>query len=198
MIDSMYDRCRDPDPISLSFRLAYVTKDIETLADTMGCGVNQLVSSIEEMKMIHEEMNHHLERQVMQQVIDIGLKSDRDQDFTINSTRELKRLEQRLSNIPGIVFDVENFRKITKYEDEESPGIALHDIMEMFRNLKDPNIPEEDHIFHLVPESHIEKVYKQKRDNGVYARKRASQIGTPTNGGNPMDAMKSWFSPNNK
>lgn len=167
----------------------------------MGCGVNRLVDSIEEMKEIHEQMNHCLEVQVMQEVIDIGLKSDSDQDFTINSPRELKRLEQRLSNIPGIVFDKENFRKITKYDDEETPGITLHDIMRMFRNLKDPTILDEDNIFRLQPEARIEKEYIRKRDTGVYARKRASQVGTgtPTNN-NPVntatEVVKSWFSPN--
>jgi hypothetical protein len=176
----------------------------------MGCGVNRLIDSIEEMKEIHEQMNHCLEIEVMQQVIDIGLKSDSDQDFTINSPRELKRLEQRLSNIPGIVFDKENFRKITKYDDEESPGISLHDIMRMFRNLKDPTISDKDNIFLLRPEASVEKEYIRKRDTGVYARKRASQVGTGTSTGsgtptnnnhnNPVgaatEAVKSWFSSN--
>eukprot|EP00980_Cylindrotheca_fusiformis_P000415 scaffold101_cov123-Cylindrotheca_fusiformis.AAC.18 len=172
--------------------LSYVTKDIESLADGMGCGVNRLIESIEEMNDIHQQMNHHLERQVMQQVIDIGLKSDRDQDFTINSKSELKRLEQRLSSMPGIIFNAENFRKVTKYDDPENPGIALHDIMEMFRNLKDPSIPPEDNIFQLVPESHVEQVYKKKRDSGVYSR--GNNSGNQT----PVDTVKSWFSPNKK
>lgn len=163
----------------ISYRLSYVTRDIECLAGAMGIGVERLNSSIQELEEITQAMELCLEGQVLQQVMDVVLKVDRDQDFHIKEPKEVKRLQQRLSQIPGVEFDEDNFRKITQYDSEDFPGIKLDDIMAMFRNLKDPNVTEEDNIFRLIPEEHICKVYVQKRDSGVYGQKQASSLSSP-------------------
>ncbi|CAJ1934719.1 unnamed protein product [Cylindrotheca closterium] len=157
-------------------KLSYVTRDIESLATTMGIGVDRLNSSIEEFDAITKEMNHCLEQQVMQQVMDIVLKTDRNQDFHIKEPRELKRLEQRLSNMPNVEFHEENFRRITRYDDEDAPGIKVGDIMAMFRNLKDPSVDPKDNIFILRPDEEIRKQYVEKRESGVYEQRRGSAI----------------------
>lgn len=153
-------------------RLAYVTRDIESLAATMGIGVDRLNSSIEEFDAITKEMNRCLEQQVMQQVLDIVMKVDRDKDFHIKEPREIKQLQQRLSSIPNVEFHEENFRRITQCDSEDSPGIKVGDIMAMFRNLKDPSANPEENIFVLHPEEQIRKQYTEKRENGAYDRRR--------------------------
>ncbi|KAL3933436.1 MAG: hypothetical protein SGBAC_010400 [Bacillariaceae sp.] len=152
-------------------KLAYVTRDIESLATTMGIGVDRLNSSIQELDGITKEMNKCLEQQVMQQVMDIVLKTDGNQDFHIKEPRELKRLEQRLSNMPNVEFHKENFRRITQYDSEDAPGIKVGDIMAMFRNLKDPTLDPKDTIFTLHSDAMVCKQYVKKRDSGVYARR---------------------------
>jgi len=157
-------------------KLAYVTRDIESLAGTMGIGVDRLNSSIQELDEVMKEMKECMEEQVMQQVMDIVLKVDRNQDFHIKEPRELKQLEQRLGAMPNVEFNKENYRRITKYDDPESPGIKVGDIMAMFHNLKDPNVLPEDNIFILKPEDTITKEYVKKRDEGFYKERRKSRM----------------------
>ena len=138
----------------------------------MGIGVDRLNASIQELDSITKEMKTLLEKQVMQQVMDIVLQVDRNQDFHIKEPQELKRLQQRLNNLPNVEFDEENFRRITKYDSEDAPGIKIEDIMAMFRNLRDPNVAPEDNIFRLKPEDQIREAYVKKRDTGVYEQRR--------------------------
>lgn len=142
----------------------------------MGIGVDRLNSSIEEFDAITKEMNTLLEKQIMQQVMDIVLSVDRNQDFHIKEPQEVKRLTQRLKNLPNVEFDEENFRKITRYDAEDAPGIKLEDVMAMFRNLKDPNMAPEENIFRLHPEEQIRKEYCKKRDSGVYERRNLTRM----------------------
>ena len=146
----------------------------------MGIGVDRLNSSIDEYEQITKDMNLCLEKQVMQQVMDIVLKVDRNQDFHIKSPREIKQLTQRLSHLPNVEFDEDNFRKITKVDDEDHPGLKLEDIMAMFRNLRDPNVAPEDNIFRLHPDEQIKKEYVKKRDSGVYDQRRMLTKGSAT------------------
>ena len=82
----------------------------------------------------------------MQNVLQAVLASDTDEDFQLNA-REMKRLETRLANLPGIEFDVKNFRALVDTQHD----MQLRDIMALFRNLKQ-DIPEEENVFHLRPE----------------------------------------------
>jgi hypothetical protein len=84
----------------------------------------------------------------MQNALKQVLSADRDGSFTF-SKKELKRLQINLSNIPGVTFDKSNFEKLLVNDDEV---MKMSDVMQMFRNLKDPTIPEADNIFHMQPE----------------------------------------------
>ena len=88
----------------------------------------------------------NLEASVIQSLMSAVLVSDMNEDFTLNK-RELRRVETRLSNIPGVKFDKSNFRAFVGSKTE----LCLTDIMRIIRNLKD-DIPDKENIFHLVPD----------------------------------------------
>jgi hypothetical protein len=125
--------------------LKNVEKDLATVVKKSGGQADRLVSIIKENGQVQDQIKGNLEAQVMQNVLTLILRSDTDANFRY-SKNELKNLRMRLSNIPGVTFDTENFDKVCGSQD-----LQLSDIMRMFRNLKE-DIPKEDNIFHLQPE----------------------------------------------
>ena len=130
--------------ILVSPRLKTVEKDLEQVSIRTGGQVDRLVSIIQENASLQGQIKKNLEAQVLQNVLQIALASDKNMDFSF-SKDELQRLKIRLASIPGITFDAANFeRKIG------TKALTLRDIMVMFRNLKS-DIPEEENIFHITP-----------------------------------------------
>ena len=127
------------------FSLSDVSKDLDAIAKKSGAQVDRLVEIIEETADLQEKVKRNLEAQVMQNVMNQILSADGDADFKFNKY-ELRKLQTKLSNIPGVTFDKANFQKVCG-----SKELTAHDIMRMFRNLKE-DIPEKDNIFHLHPE----------------------------------------------
>lgn len=78
------------------------------------------------------KIKENLESSIMQSILTAVLVSDINEDFTLNP-RELKRVETRLSNIPGVKFDKKLFRDFVGNKTE----LQLNDIMTMLRNLKE-------------------------------------------------------------
>jgi hypothetical protein len=85
----------------------------------------------------------------MEQLVSVVLRSDRDEDFSIEGT-EIRRLQLRLSNIPGIVVNEERF--IAKLEKDGSLG----GIMQVIRTIEIDDLPEEERIF-MIDESQLKK-----------------------------------------
>ncbi len=130
--------------------LAIVEHDLEAVAKKAGGQVDRLVTIIKENAALQTKIKRNLEAAVIQNVLQIILKSDKNMDFNFDQA-ELKRLKLNLSNIPGVTFDATNFeRKIG------NKNLTLADIMAMFRNLKE-DIPEEDNIFHITPQNIVKR-----------------------------------------
>lgn len=134
----------------------YSLKDVERqwaeVVKKSGGQADRLVNIVQENEKIQTEIKRNLEAQVLQDILSLALKNDRDGDFTF-SKDELKRLKMSLSNIPGVTLDNANFDKFVG----GSQSLSLPTIMAMFRNLKNDDIPEKDNIFHITPEKIIKK-----------------------------------------
>lgn len=133
-------------------QLKGVEADLAQVVKKSGGQADRLVEIVKENGATQQKIKRRLETQVMQQVLSAVLASDTDEDFSIDA-REIPQLQMRLGNIPGIVFDKANFDKLFAQKGDEN--LKLHDLMQLFHNLKDP-IPEEENIFHyetkqLVP-----------------------------------------------
>jgi uncharacterized protein (DUF885 family) len=155
-------------------RLSTVTTEFEALAESMGSNVDRLTEIISETQEVHSKMKRQMEVQVQQQVLDVVLRADRNDDFTIYGKREYRAFCNRMKGIPSVEFDEENFRRIAKV-DINNPKINLGDIFELLHNIKDPNVPEDQNVFHLEPRKKMEFEYKKKRVSGVYKKRRVSR-----------------------
>ena len=99
------------------------------------------------------EVKKTLEKQVMQQIIDVVVRCDRDGNFTL-TTQETERLKLRLKAMEGIKFNTTNFDHMIASDKNE---LTVADVMNIIRNLLDDDVKEEDNVFVLDPESLTKK-----------------------------------------
>ena len=134
-------------------RLKEVEQDLRQLAQLEGRNVQTLMEQVEEYRRIQQEVSTSLKAQVIQNLIEVVIRSDDDDDFIIDKN-EVDGLLTRLKCIDGVDFSEENFRKaISKagYNVEEvlgeQGGFDLKAVMNIVQNLLDDK--EEDKVFVL-------------------------------------------------
>lgn len=108
------------------------------------------MSVVEESREVQNQMTHALMRNVMQDVLTTLLRSDRDQNLTVEPG-EVKFLEMRLQSMPGIVFHPDRFHSFLA-SDEGTLTVA--DVCALVRHLKNAeNLPEDQRVVTLKPDS---------------------------------------------
>lgn len=131
-----------------------VEEELSGIAEAAQTNVNRLVEMNHEWRELNAKIKKNLERSVVQQVMSVVVQADADRDFFIGKS-EMEVLILRLKMIQGIEFDEANFRKAVSMD---ADGIIhLSEIMKVLRNLMDDSVAEEDNIFHLKPETLLEK-----------------------------------------
>lgn len=130
-------------------RLSEVEEGLSKIADKSNTQVNRLVEIVKEMGELQLRVKTVLERQVMQQIVDAVVTSDKDGNFTL-TPQETEMLKLRLKNIGGVVLNQENFDNMIASDENE---LTVSDVMHMVRNLLDDNVPQEKNVFVLDPES---------------------------------------------
>ena len=133
--------------VSLFFSLRTIEADLKDITQTSNENLDRLCEIAKQTSDIQQQMMRSLENQVMQHVLKAVLASTTDKDFQFNK-KDLSKLKTKIHNLPGVEFDEYNFNKFCNTNDI----ITGQEIMSMFRNLKDPNVPNEDNIFRLHPE----------------------------------------------
>eukprot|EP00525_Craspedostauros_australis_P003712 CAMPEP_0198116606 /NCGR_PEP_ID=MMETSP1442-20131203/13488_1 /TAXON_ID= /ORGANISM="Craspedostauros australis, Strain CCMP3328" /LENGTH=272 /DNA_ID=CAMNT_0043774471 /DNA_START=344 /DNA_END=1162 /DNA_ORIENTATION=- len=128
-----------------------VEQELNDIAAEAGTHVETLVNIIDENGKLQDEINKHLEAEVMQTILTTVLAVDTDEDFNLDK-RELKMLKVRLSNLPAIEFDQDNFDRHIGGD-----SMSLEKLMEILRNLTDEDAPASEHIFRFHPESLLEE-----------------------------------------
>ena len=134
-------------------RLEKVEGALSLLAKNAQTDSNHLIQICTEMADIQKKIKGHLEKAVLQSVVQAMCQADHNSDFTLNSM-ETDMLLLKLKNLPGITLDETNFRKMLG---NDTNNIMLSDVMKMIRNLMDDGIPENDNIFHLTPANILKK-----------------------------------------
>uniref|UniRef100_A0A7S2XKJ8 Uncharacterized protein n=1 Tax=Attheya septentrionalis TaxID=420275 RepID=A0A7S2XKJ8_9STRA len=122
---------------------------LDEITKEQGTNTAHLIELINENQTILNKMNANIKGVAMEQLVSVVLRSDRDEDFSIEGT-EIRRLQLRLSNIPGIVVNEERF--IAKLEKDGSLG----GIMQVIRTIEIDDLPEEERIF-MIDESQLKK-----------------------------------------
>jgi cell division FtsZ-interacting protein ZapD len=76
---------------------------------------DKLVKQVNEYRTIQEDIKTDLRSKIQQTLLDVFMRSDKDEDFVIDP-EEVDRLVTRLTNIPGVDFDEGKFRRALKKE----------------------------------------------------------------------------------
>jgi len=90
-----------------------VEEELRGIADKQSINVNKLVELVKENETILAQMRDNLRQRIVQDIISIVMKSDRDNDMTIDRN-EAKTLALRIRlslQEYGVVFDSEKFLK---------------------------------------------------------------------------------------
>lgn len=94
-------------------RAAKVEEELRGIADKQNVNVNKLVELVKENGEILAKMRDNLRQRIVQDIIAIVVKSDRDNDNSIDKT-EAKTLALRISlslQEYGVMFDIDKFLK---------------------------------------------------------------------------------------
>lgn len=115
--------------------------------------MDRLVAIVKENGELQLKVKKALERQIMQDIVDAVVGSDRDGNFTL-SPQETKMLKIRLKNIRGIIFNEELFDHMLS---KDTDGLTVSDVMRIMRNLLDDSVPRASNVFVLDPESLVKQ-----------------------------------------
>ena len=124
-------------------------KGLGQIADQNNTQTTRLVELVKENGELQLEVKRTLEKQVMQNIIDVVVSSDRDGHFTL-APQETEMLKARLQNMQGIKFNATNFDNMIASDENE---LTVTDVMNILRNLLDDEVKEEDNVFVLDPGS---------------------------------------------
>ena len=124
------------------------------IAVEAGEQVDRLVSIVQQNGQLQTKIKKQLEDDVIQSIMTTIIRTDRDGNFVLNRS-EVYELEVRLENIPAVHFERQNFRNFLASDKDD---LTLADLAKIVHNLKDPNIPEKDRIFHFKPKDILEEV----------------------------------------
>ena len=124
-------------------RLQHVEGKLSDIAQKSGTQVAVLTATVQENGRVQNQIKKILRLQVMQQIMTACLQADSDRDFVLGP-QEVKMLEVRLSNIPGIDFHKDNFEHFLQSDQGE---LTLADVCNIARHLDDESsIPQEQRL----------------------------------------------------
>jgi len=150
--------------------LQHVEKDLATVAAKAGGQVDRLVSIVHENGQIQKDIKAILQDEILQQIITAVINTDRNQDYRLDK-REVRQLEYRLKNIPGVVFHHERFQSFCQSDEGD---LTLSDVTNIARTLGDESISKEEQIFEYEPKEILAEKKKAEQQAEVASPPRAS------------------------
>lgn len=123
-------------------RLEDVEQALDVLTQTQGQSVAAFEEQVRDNRDILEQMQSNLKANVLQNLLQVVIRSDSDESLTIEE-HEVSDLIDRIQGINGVDVNEERFRaEITK------AGGSMQCVMDIIRNLMSDNVTAEgDNIF---------------------------------------------------
>eukprot|EP00540_Astrosyne_radiata_P005058 CAMPEP_0116853612 /NCGR_PEP_ID=MMETSP0418-20121206/18028_1 /TAXON_ID=1158023 /ORGANISM="Astrosyne radiata, Strain 13vi08-1A" /LENGTH=260 /DNA_ID=CAMNT_0004486071 /DNA_START=47 /DNA_END=829 /DNA_ORIENTATION=+ len=118
--------------------LEKVEQALEDMAKKAQTDVERLVHVVQENGRLQKLIEENLRKKVLQDVMSIVVKSDRNHDYTLNRA-EIEILIFRLQALPSVDFQTDNFRKLLKGK----RNLTVTEVMSMLRNLMNATDDEE-------------------------------------------------------
>jgi len=116
---------------------------LAAIAKKNGSSVKKLQRLVKENQVTLDEMNDLVEADVVYQMIDAVLDSEKSEDGHF-SDKEIRRLALRLNGLPAIEVNKENFmRKIEKQR-------SVNSVVALMRTLHDKTIPLDERVFTIA------------------------------------------------
>jgi hypothetical protein len=124
-------------------RLNEVEQDLRHVAQLEGKNIQTLMEQVEEYRHIQKEIETSLQAKIIQNLMEVVIRSDDDDDFIIDKN-EVDGLMTRLKSINGVNFSEDNFKQAivnagfnAKDVLEEQGGFDLKVVMKIIQNLLD-------------------------------------------------------------
>jgi len=124
-------------------KLEDVEAALDVLTNAQGESVDEFRKQVEENKKVLKKMEKNLKGNVLQNMLSVIVRCDKDGDFTIDEA-EMDDLIDRIGNINGITLYEDRFRKVIK----ESGG-SLKSVMGVVRSLLMDEESDAEPIFTL-------------------------------------------------
>jgi hypothetical protein len=136
--------------------LHYVPQEYHKLSKNKN--VDRLTQIVQEQQDIHNAMRKKIRQRVMQQILGVVVKADRDQDWALGE-QEIELLIVRLRLVEGIQFHEKRLREML-YNDS-----SIDSIFKLLRSIekRDGEFQYEDPIFTIRPDKLLST--KTKHDN---------------------------------
>eukprot|EP00957_Ditylum_brightwellii_P119956 9154680-Ditylum_brightwellii.AAC.1 len=127
-------------------RLEDVEQALDVITETQGQSVEAFAEQVEENREILNQMQKNLRANVLQNLLSVIIRSDTDQDFTIDES-ELDDLVRRIKRINGCELNEDRFRKAIL-----DNGGSLQAVMDVAKNLLSNDTDKDNEIFTLTEE----------------------------------------------
>lgn len=136
--------------------LQQVEANLKEISKVQGQSVDTLMKQMEEYRKIQQKVQESLEAKIIQNLIDVVIRSDNDQDCIIGAD-EIDGLFRRLEAIQGVDFSPQNFQRAIeragyRYQDIQQGGINLSAVIAVVKNLLDDTVPQNENIFTIDPQ----------------------------------------------
>lgn len=113
---------------------------LSQIAEQNGSDVKKLTGLVSENQKTIDEMREIQKQDLVQNLMQILMEADRDEDGELTD-REVKRLMNKMKNLPAINFDEEKFER--KLENHRQ----LSSFLTMVHEVNDETIPRDERIF---------------------------------------------------
>lgn len=113
----------------MQHRLEAVQHDLQKLIGNNDA--TRMVTAVQRWRVVQQELNALLTRQVQQEIIQAVLETDSDDNFVLNAP-EMERLLVRLQNLPGVHLNETAVRRLLEREDDDR---SLQAILRLIRRI---------------------------------------------------------------
>eukprot|EP00550_Attheya_septentrionalis_P006625 CAMPEP_0198291958 /NCGR_PEP_ID=MMETSP1449-20131203/9281_1 /TAXON_ID=420275 /ORGANISM="Attheya septentrionalis, Strain CCMP2084" /LENGTH=271 /DNA_ID=CAMNT_0043990645 /DNA_START=111 /DNA_END=926 /DNA_ORIENTATION=- len=113
------------------------------IMEKQGSSVGTFIDLVKENKSIQNKINANLEAVVLQDILDVVIRSDKDEDFIIDP-EEVNLLIMRLQSSNGIEVEAEKFKELMAKK-----GYKLSAVLDICRNLMDHSLADSECVIHV-------------------------------------------------
>mmetsp|Transcript_24482 Transcript_24482/g.52952 ORF Transcript_24482/g.52952 Transcript_24482/m.52952 type:complete len:266 (+) Transcript_24482:308-1105(+) len=122
-------------------RLEDVEQALDVITQQQGQSIEAFEEQVADNRSILNQMQGSLKANVLQNLLQVVIRSDKDEDMTIEG-KEIGELIKKIKGINGVEVNEERFTNAIT-----SSGGSLQCVMDIIRNLMDDNVTEGDEIF---------------------------------------------------